>query len=451
MNFISQFGTLINGFFGGNEKYFFNANNSRVVGTEGAVYLDVDQPYKIFNENPSVNQVIRKKSAMFSNMELRLVDRDNNVIQDNEFDNFINNINIYQGLNAFLKTYIEQKDVYGNAFIYKNQTSSLQKYPTSISLISPRYLKPVLTGKVFDQVSLDTVIKNYELYNVNGVINKTFEQDTVLWLRVTDIDDPLIGVSPLKSLKYPITNTKYAYDYLNSISGKKGAIGILSDNNKSPMGGMPLKNEEKSKIENAYTDDYGVEDGKRKVIVSQSALQWQPMTYPTRDLLLLEQIDAYFLTIVDHFGLNINIFSSKSQTFENVKNSLIQCYQDTIIPEADLFCQELTKFLNIKEGQRIVASYDHIEILKDNSVVDSISQLVQSNILTPLQAQNILAENYSVTIDNTGNSILDRLNGLSPIVANNMLANLTPNEVRKLVGLPSVEGGDTIPTPSSGF
>jgi phage portal protein BeeE len=300
-------------------------------------------------------------------------------------------------------------------------------------------------------VSLDTVIKNYELYNVNGVINKTFEQDSILWLRVTDIDDPLIGVSPLKSLKYPITNTKYAYDYLNSISGKKGAIGILSDNNKSPMGGMPLKSEEKAKIENQYTDEYGVGEGQRKVIVTQSALQWQPMTYPTRDLLLLEQIDAYFLTIVDHFGMNVNLFSSKNQTYENVKNSIIQVYQDTIIPEADLFCQELTKFLNIKEGQRIVPSYDHVEILKDNSVVDSISQLVQSNILTPLQAQNILAENYSVTIDNTGNSILDRLNGLSPIVANNMLANLTPNEVRKLVGLPSVDGGDTIPTPSTGF
>ena len=57
----------------------------------------------------------------------------------------------------------------------------------------------------------------------------------------------------------------------------------------------------------------------------------------------------------------------------------------------------------------------------------------------------------NIAIDNTGNSILDRLNGLSPIVANNMLANLTPNEVRKLVGLPAVEGGDVIPAPSTGF
>ena len=451
MNFISQFGNYFANMFGNNERYFFNSQNSRIVGTEGAVYLDVEQPYKIFNENPSINQVIRKKSAMFSNMELKLVDKEGNIINDVNFDNFINNINIYQGLNAFLKTYIEQKDVYGNAFIYKNKPSNIQTYPTSVSLISPRYLKPVLTGKVFDQVSLDSVIKNYELYNVNGVINKTFEQNEILWLRNTDIDDPLVGVSPLKSLKYPITNTKYAYDYLNSISSKKGAIGILSDNNKSPMGGMPLKSEEKAKIENAYVSDYGIEEGKRKVIVSQSALQWQPMTYPTRDLLLLEQIDAYFLTIIDHFGLNVNIFSSKSQTFENVKNSLIQVYQDTIIPEADLFCQEFTKFLELKNGQKIVPSFEHVKILQDKSVVESITQLVQTNILTPLQAQEILKNSNNVVIDNTGNSILDRLNGLSPIVANNMLANLTPNEVRKLVGLPSVEGGDVIPTPSTGF
>ena len=451
MNFISQFGNYFNNLFANNEKYFFNSQNSRIIGTEGAVYLDVEQPYKIFNENPSVNQVIRKKSAMFSNMELKLVDKEGNVITDPIFDNFINNINIYQGLNSFLKTYIEQKDVYGNVFIYKNKPSNIQTYPTSVNLISARYLKPVLTGKVFDQVSLESVIKNYELYNVNGIINKTFEQDEILWLRNTDIDDPLVGVSPLKSLKYPITNTKYAYDYLNSISSKKGAIGILSDNNKSPMGGMPLKSEEKAKIENAYIDDYGVEDGKRKVIVTQSALQWQPMTYPTRDLLLLEQIDAYFLTIIDHFGLNVNIFSSKSQTFENVKNSLIQVYQDTIIPEAYLFCQEFTKFLGLQNGQKIVPSFEHVKILQDNSIVESITQLVQTNILTPLQAQEILKNSNNVAIDNTGNSILDRLNGLSPIVANNMLANLTPNEVRKLVGLPAVDGGDVIPAPSTGF
>lgn len=451
MNFISQFGNYFNNLFANNEKYFFNSQNSRIVGTEGAVYLDVEQPYKIFNENPSVNQVIRKKSAMFSNMELKLVDKEGNVISDSNFDNFINNINIYQGLNSFLKTYIEQKDVYGNVFIYKNKPSNIQTYPTSVNLISARYLKPVLTGKVFDQVSLESVIKNYELYNVNGIINKTFEQDEILWLRNTDIDDPLVGVSPLKSLKYPITNTKYAYDYLNSISSKKGAIGILSDNNKSPMGGMPLKSEEKAKIENAYIDDYGVEDGKRKVIVSQSALQWQPMTYPTRDLLLLEQIDAYFLTIIDHFGMNANIFSNKNQTFENVKNAIIQVYQDTIIPEADLFCQEFTKFLGLQNGQKIVPSFEHVKILQDNSIVESITQLVQTNILTPLQAQEILKNSNNIAIDNTGNSILDRLNGLSPIVANNMLANLTPNEVRKLVGLPAVEGGDVIPAPSTGF
>ena len=98
MNFISQFGNYFNNLFANNEKYFFNSQNSRIVGTEGAVYLDVEQPYKIFNENPSVNQVIRKKSAMFSNMELKLVDREGNVITDANFDNFINNINIYISL-----------------------------------------------------------------------------------------------------------------------------------------------------------------------------------------------------------------------------------------------------------------------------------------------------------------------------------------------------------------
>lgn len=449
MTITTAFGNIfsnITNLLGFNTDYFFESQ-SRLIGQKGAIYLDIEEPYKIFNENPSVNQVIRKKSNMFANMELKLVDKNGELIEDADFQTFFSNPNIYQSLNSFLRSYIEQKDVYGNSFIYKNQSSTLQKYPTSLTCLSPRYLKPILTGKVFDQVSMKDVVSKYELINYNENSVQYFDTDTILWIRNTDLDNPLVGVSPLKSLKYPITNTKLAYDYLNAISGEKGAIGILSDDNRSPMGGMPLRDEEKANIENSYSNSYGVRKGQRKVIVTKSALKWQPMTYPTRDLLLLEQIDEYFLTIIDHFGLNVNLFSSKSQTYENIKNSIIQVYQDTIIPEADQFCQDLTKFLNIQNGNKIVPSYAHVSILQDNNnVSDNLVQLVQANILTPAQAQNILQTEQGVEIpENVQTSnVADRLSNLSPIVANNMLSNLTVNEIRSLIGLPPVANGDTI-------
>ncbi len=44
----------------------------------------------------------------------------------------------------------------------------------------------------------------------------------------------------------------------------------------------------------------------------------------------------------------------------------------------------------------------------------------------------------------TSNAIVDKLTELSPLIANNMLHNLTINEVRGLIGLPPIVGGDML-------
>lgn len=408
MNLITAFGTYFTNLLGfkNSDKLFFQSN-SKILGQKGAIYIDIEKPYEIYNENPSINLVVNKKASMFSNMELKLVDKNNKEIIDNDFLMLVSKPNILQSMNDFLKTYSKHKDIYGNSFIYKNIASSLQKYPTSMSIVSPRYIQPILTGKVIDQTELNEIIKEYEIINSNDKSISKIDTNNILWVRNTDLDDPLVGVSPLKSLRYPITNTKLSYDYLNVISSEKGAIGILSDDNRSPMGGMPLKDEEKKSIEDSYSKNYGIGDGQRKVIVTKSALKWQPMSYPTAELQLQEQIDANFLTVVDHFGMNVNLFSSKAQTYENVKNAIIQTYQDTIIPEADLFCQDLTEFLQIQNGYKIVPSYNHVQILKDSQksdantikiASDSLIQLMTNGIITNQQVKEIMNNSFGLAI-----------------------------------------------------
>lgn len=57
----------------------------------------------------------------------------------------------------------------------------------------------------------------------------------------------------------------------------------------------------------------------------------------------------------------------------------------------------------------------------------------------------IIKDKKSIAVENVINSI----NTLSPMVANNVLKSMTTNEVRSLAGLPPVKGGDIIPTPSA--
>ena len=179
---------------------------------------------------------------------------------------------------------------------------------------------------------------------------------------------------------------------------------ISKENSKDAFGDIPMTPEEKKELEKAFQNSYGLgqsEDGsnKMRIQITQSAMKWQPMSYPTKELLLMEQIDANFLTIIDHYGLNVNIFSSKAQTYENVIGAIRQCYQDTIFVCADEFTQAFGKFIGVKEGLKLKADYSHLPIFQtDESAkstdlktkVETLSQLVSTQIITKEQANSII-------------------------------------------------------------
>lgn len=380
------------------QKNFFIRTNY-MLGQKGAIWLDTTKPYELFNTIPQLKAVINRKAIMFSNMELYIMDiKSEKRIEDIELLKLLQNPNPTQSQNDLLRQFKEQEQVYGNQFLYKNKPSRLSKYPISLWNISPSYIQPKLTGKLFDQITMEGIIESYQ-YQMNGIY-KTFLPEEILHSKINDLDNPIIGVSPISSLKYPVTNILSAYEYRNVIMNEKGALGILSNNSKDAMGAIPLSSDERKRLEDSYTNQYGISEGKSKVILTEASLNWTPMSYPTKDMMLFEEIDANMITIIDSFGLNVNMFSSKSATFENVKQSIVQAYQDTIIPEADQFTQNLSKFLKLPDNQRIVASFEHINILKENklngmksiqTVIDSLKNAVEAGLLDKNKAIGILA------------------------------------------------------------
>lgn len=386
MGLISSLSTTLRDFFY-KKNQLYSKGSSYLVGQKGAVWLTVDEPYKLYNCIPQLKNIISKKAMMFSNMSLKLVNKSTGeVIDDKEFYNFINNPNVMQSMNDWLRQYKEQEQVYGNQFIYKNKPSSLSKYPVSLTNISPRFITPYLTGKTFDQVSLDAIISHYEYYDATASTKRRFETSEVLFSRLNDLDNPIIGVSPLESLIYPISNTKAAYEYRNVIMTEKGAIGILSNESKDSMGAIPVDSGDRAKIERSYQKEYGIGSGQSRIHITEASLKWQPMTYPTKELMLFEEIDANQNTLLDAFGINRNLY--KDSTFENLKSGLIQTYQDTIIPEADQFTQALTKFIITDKNFEIVADYSHLQILQSDKSkeADTISkQIAAINQLVSLR------------------------------------------------------------------
>jgi hypothetical protein len=398
LNFIERFGALFNKK-NQRKQYFDSRINYQI--NKGEVYINTQVPYDLYNTIPQLRTPVDKLGAMFANGKFMLQKIGSNEVLPLPPDvaKLLENPNILQGQNPFLKQYLTQLIVYGNQFIYKNSASRLSTTPQSLLNISSANIKPKLTGKLFDQVTLEGIVSNYE-YDENGT-KKTFEVNQILWSKISDLDNNLIGFSPLQAMKYPLSNTVAASQYLNCISTEKGGIGVLSSQSKDAMGALPMTPEEKKELEATYRNENGIEDGQKKIHITTGSVTWSPMSYPTKDLLLMEQIEANFITILNVLGVNQNLFINS--TYENLKHGLIQTHNDTVVPYADGFTQALSTFIGIDKGSRLVLDYSHLPYLQTdkvetantfNTVSTALNSLVSSGIITPQDANTRLVAQF---------------------------------------------------------
>jgi len=401
---IGEFFHGIGDFFRGGRRSMerFWKDTTKLQISEGKVIINTDAPHEIYTTIPQIRIPINRLASMFANgvYKMEMPDKTIKDLPDDWFKLF-NKPNVLQSGNAFMETYMKQLKIYGNNYIRKSQPSKLS-IPKSLINISPTYLNPVLTGKLFDQVDMEGIVKYYE-YTENGSI-KRFETKEILWSRIEDIDNPLIGQSVTKSMRWPISNTDLAYKYLNAISGKKGYLGILSyESKKDSAGELPQSPEEKREIERLYKEQNGVEDDQKQTLITSASVKYTPTTYPTGQLLLLEQIDANALTILDELGVNRNLFLNS--TYDNLKHGLRSTQTDTVQPIADSFCQSMDEFtdFNAKTGGKLILDYSHLSYMQaDNlqeantfaSVSSALNALVSSGIITNVEAKLRLTNQF---------------------------------------------------------
>jgi hypothetical protein len=185
-------------------------------------------------------------------------------------------------------------------------------------------------------------------------------------------------VSRVETLKYPLSNIRASYHKRNVLLENIGAIGILSAQNNDLGGAIPMTPEEKKKIQNDWYHRQ-----KDEVIITEANVDWKPMSYPTKDLLLFEELTADKLALIDAFGLSYNCFSQeKGATFTNVRDSIRMVYQDTIIPETQQMYDSIVKQFGLDaEGYYLKADFSHLPILQDDQESKAITQKIKAETL----------------------------------------------------------------------
>jgi hypothetical protein len=333
-----------------------------ILGHEANIYRTTPEVYIVFN----------RFASMFSNGIFQEIDKNGEVVENSEIVKRLLKPNALLNGKSFMQESALHYLVFGNRITYKLLGSSLQEAPSALWNLPPDRIKIKTTGLIYEQTDIDSIISEYYLeYDQNGTTQKkTWNSKEIIHHKAIDLLNPIKGKSALEALQMPISNIRGAYGYRNVNIVKRGALGVLSnENGKDSIGQVaPISSEQRLKIEKQYTSEtHGIFDEQSPISILNGKWSFTSTSGAIKDMMLFEEISEDMKKIIDSVNLNDNIFSKeKSKVQANLNEGIKMAYQDGIIPFANDFCNNLTEGLNLKNGHSLVLNYSHIEALQED-------------------------------------------------------------------------------------
>lgn len=360
----------------------------QIWGKKEAVWLDTGDAWRLFIDIPELRAVVNKRATMMSTNKPILHDKDGNVVENHWVNDLIKKPNAVQSWSDVVYSMSVQDALYSNVVGY----CPLRSFGIRNLIITlpNNKIQINLSGKKLKQMDRENLIDSFVFTYDDGSTEKIELQDAI-YLTTADGMNIVRPISRIDSLRLPLSNIMASYRKRNVLLENLGAIGILSAQSNDMGGAIPMTPEERQKIQKDW-----YRRQKDELIITESNVNWQPMSYPTRDLMLFEELTEDKLAIIDAYGLNYNLFSSeKGATFTNVRDSIRMAYTDTIIPETQQIYDSLMAQWGLQqEGYHLEANFDHLPVLQDDASqkasaektkVDTYSVMLKDGVVTQQQ------------------------------------------------------------------
>jgi hypothetical protein len=379
---------------------FFGVNNSRqnrfinqftrlqpylnqIWGVKQPIWIDTNNAWEWFMSIPELRAVIDKRASMMSSNIPFLYDKNGDLVENHWFNDLVKKPNPMQSWSDVVYSLSVNDALYSNVFAYAPERTG--QIRNLIIPLPSNKIQVKLSGRMLKQMEREGMISGYKFeYDDDSI--ESLELNDVLYLTTPDGMNIIRPTSRIDALKYPLSNIKASYHKRNVLLENIGAIGILSAQKSDIGGSIPMTPEEKRDIQKDWYNR-----SKDELIITESNIDWKPMSYPTKDLMLFEELNADKIALVDAYGLNMNLFSSeKGSTFTNVRDSIRMVYTDTIIPETqqmyDSMCHQ---FGLADQGYKIKADFSHLPILSDdeeknastlNTRADAVQKIINAGV-----------------------------------------------------------------------
>lgn len=371
-----------------------NYYTTQQIGVVSPVWVSTTDKFALYYEIPELHAVINRYAKMIASANPIIVN-DKGEIQKtngNTIFKLIDRPSAMQSWGTMMYMIAVNKCVTNNALIYapKGSFGALQLLPLAFNNV-----KIVPTGKNLISADLGSFIEKFQIPTSVVDSYKDFYPQDVVYLTEPDGINLFNTKSKIDTLKYPLSNLKKQYEKRNVLLANMFSLGILSSDNGDGISSVPLQPQD---IVQMRKDMKQRHDG--EIIITDKTLKFNPMTFPTKDLMLFEEMTADKLAIIDEYGLNQHMFGQgeggKGSTFSNVEMGERQAYNSTIIPDTEIIYDELTKQLGLdREGLYLVPDFSHISVLKDDEKTNAESLLKRAeavskiNELTPLSTEEM--------------------------------------------------------------
>lgn len=366
---------IINNFFDALGRFAGFARNNNYytlqsIGDVSPSWVNTTDYWALYGRIPELQAVVNRRAKMVASAKPYLCDVDGNKILMSDLPSDYKWLaNILERPSPMLswgKT-IEMleinKCVTGNGLIYAPRRTFGSR---SIAIpISYNNVKINANKKGYKQLERSGVIQSIEIPVDNKGTFETFTIDELVYFFETDGINIANSVSKVDALKYPLSNIEKAYEKRNVILKNMFALGILTAERGDGVGSRLMTGKD---VEQQREDIK--QRHKNEVIITDKQFKWQPMSYPTKDLMLFEENQADFVRIIDAYGLNENMFSNvlgKGSTFSNVEGGERQAYNSTIIPETQKIYNEITNQWGLDDaGIYLKPDFSHVSVLQED-------------------------------------------------------------------------------------
>jgi hypothetical protein len=342
-------------------RHLWNPYQNRVWGQKTAVWIDTNFAYQHYIEIPELRTVIDRRASMMSGgLPVLINTQTGEIITDHWALDLVKKPNPSQSWSDVIYCLSVNDALWSSAFAYCPKRS-FDIRNLIVPLPSDK-VKINLSGRKLKQMEKGGLIDDFT-FMYDGENDEKLPLEDMLYFVTTDGINIVNPSSRITSLKYPLSNIKAGYNKRNVLLENIGAIGILSARSNDLGGAIPMTPEEKAEIRNDW-----YRRSKDELIITEAEVNWQPMSYPTKDLLLFEEMTADKMAIIDAYGLNVYLFSQeKGATFSNVRDGVRMAYTDTIIPETQQMYATLSHQLGLtKDNLALIPDFSHIAVLQDD-------------------------------------------------------------------------------------